>query len=222
MSIEHRPTIDELSALRRRVRLVLLIHAAEQAGLAPLPIRRLHILAYLSNVLAPVWDLPALDGKVLKRQGGPFYPALQRDLDGLVGRGLAIVSGLTHVQNEDKRWRLDASYKLNPEFARPILDCVAGFEEEGNLLGFVQELALALSALSDGEIDAATTEDATYTDPLVDLGNVVDFAEWQTKNYTANAANRFERLIPSGARAGAGEKVHLYVRHLRARMHGNR
>ena len=67
------PQPVHLPSLRRQVRLLVLLRAAEAAGLAPLRILRLHAFAYLSNVLAPVWDLRALDGKVLKRRGGPFY-----------------------------------------------------------------------------------------------------------------------------------------------------
>ncbi len=67
-------------SLRRRVRLVVLLDAAEAAGLVPIKILRFHAFAYLSNVLAPVWDLSVFDGKGFKRRGGPFYPALQRDL----------------------------------------------------------------------------------------------------------------------------------------------
>jgi hypothetical protein len=63
---------EQFASLRRRVRVVTLLEAAEAAGLVPLGILRLHAFAYLSNVLAPVWDMPALDGKVLKRRGGPW------------------------------------------------------------------------------------------------------------------------------------------------------
>jgi hypothetical protein len=211
---------DELGALRRQVRLVVLLDAAQKAGLTPLPILRLHTLAYLSNVLAPVWDMPALDGKVLKRQGGPFYPALQRDLDRLVGAGVAVISALGHVLDEDERWRLEGQYRLNPTFADRIFRHVLSFEAERRLTTFLQELAFALSTLSDDDLDKAMTEDATYSDPLIDVGNVVDFAEWQRKNYTANAARYFNNLIPGGLRASPGEKLHFYVRHLHSRIHG--
>jgi hypothetical protein len=202
------------------VRLIVLIDAAENAGLHPIPILRLHTLAYLSNVLAPVWNMPALDGKVLKRRGGPFYPTLQRDLDFLVGSGIATISGLTHIQDEELRWRLEGSYSLNRPFADRILQDLRRFEDERIVVAFIQELALAFSALSDEELDAASQEDATYSDPLVDVGDVVDFAEWRTSNLTAATANRFGNLIPSGASALPGEKLHLYIRHLYARMHG--
>src|SRR2546422_4375809 len=74
---------ERFRSLRRHARLIALLHAAEGAGLVPLRITRLHSFAYLSNVLAPVWDMAALDGKILKRRGGPFYPNMQRDLDRL-------------------------------------------------------------------------------------------------------------------------------------------
>ena len=210
------------AAFRRRLRLVVLIHTAERAGLSPLPIMHLHTFAYLSNVLAPVWEMPVMDGKLLKRRGGPFYPALQADLDNLVGMGVAVISNLGHVLDQQNRWRLEGSYLLNRQFADRILRQMAEFEEERRLFGFLQELAFALSALSDEDLGKATTEDATYSDPIIDFGNVVDFAEWQFKNYSANAAEQFEGLLPGGVRANSGEKIHLYLRHLQTRMYGGR
>src|SRR5208337_5409069 len=99
--------------LKKQVRLTVLLDAAEEAGLAPMPVLRLHAFAYLANVLAPVWELPPLEGKVLKRRGGPFYPTLQHDLDRLIGLGVAIIFGVSHVQNEDGHWRLEGSYRLH-------------------------------------------------------------------------------------------------------------
>jgi hypothetical protein len=212
----------QLESIRRRARIVILLDAAEKAGLIPLPIARLHTFAYLANVLAPVWDMDALEGKVLKRRGGPFYPALQMDIDRLVGMGVVLISGLGYSRDELKRWRLEGSYRLNRLFANRILDGVEQFEEERQLRQFIQELAYALSALSDEELDSAMIEDATYSDPLVGFGNVVDFAEWRRVNYSANAARRFARLLPDDTQATLGEMLHFYVRHLRTRLHGGR
>jgi hypothetical protein len=163
--------------------------------------------------------MPALDGKVLKRRGGPFYPALQQDLDRLVGIGVAIVSNLGHIRGEDGRWRLQGSYRLNRDFSEDALSYLSGFDDERRLGAFIQELAYAISALSDKDLDVAASEDAAYSDPLVSEGNVVDFGEWRDTNYSARAANYFEGLIPGGSRATAGEKLHLYARHLRSRIH---
>jgi hypothetical protein len=216
--IDHQPK-DDLGTPQRRIRLVVLLDAAEDAGLTPLPIMRLHTFAYLSNVLSPVWDMPVLDGKLLKRHGGPFYPTLQRDLDRLVGMGVAVISELGHVLDEEKRWRLEGSYRLNRKFSAEILHRLREFPTERRFTSFVQEIAFALSALSDEDLDRAMTEDATYSDSFVDFGNVVDFAEWQQKNYSANAARYFDNLLPGGTHATPGEKLHLYVRHLQTRIH---
>jgi hypothetical protein len=199
----------------------MLLDAAEAAGLVPLNILRLHGFAYLSNVLAPVWDMPVLDGKVLKRRGGPFYPDLQKDLDRLVGQGVVVISGVSHVQDKARRWRLEGAYRLNREFADPILETLADFPEERRLGDFITELGYALSALSDAELDRAMSEDATYSDPMITFDNVIDFADWRDRNYSANAADKFDQVI-QGGNASPGEKLHLYVRHLHRRINGER
>lgn len=204
------------------MRLLSLLDAADSAGLVPVPIVRLHAFAYLANVLAPVWDIRAMDGKILKRRGGPFYPALQRDLDHLVAAGMVRLSSLGYEEDEDGRWRLDAAYELNRDLAANAVDYVRQHNVEGHGRVFLQELAYALSALSEEDLDAVVGEDATYSDDLVTEGNVVDFAEWRDTNYSANAATYFERVMPGGAFPTPGEKLHLYVRHLYRRMHGAR
>ena len=214
-------TSDQISVLRRRVRLVVLLDAAEAAGLVPIRILWLHAFAYLSNVLAPVWDLPVLEDAVLKRQGGPFYPELQHNLDRLVGIGVADVSAIGHVQDKSNRWRLDGAYRLNRSFADPILSTLQKFEEEHRIATFLHELGYALSALSDEDLDRAVSEDATYSDRMVTNDNVIEFGPRRGKNYTAAVAHEFSRLIPGG-NATSGEKLHLYVRHLHRRIHGGR
>ena len=104
---------ERWAPLQRRVRLIMLLHAAESAGLAPIGILQLHSLAYLSNVLAPVWKLRPLDGKVMKRRGGPFYPVLQHDLDRLISQGLVLITNLGYKGDENGRWRLDGNFYLN-------------------------------------------------------------------------------------------------------------
>lgn len=210
-----------VDGLRRQVRLVMLLDAAENAGLVPLKILRLHAFAYLSNVLAPVWNMPILNGRVLKRHGGPFYPDLQKDLDRLVGMGVTVISSVSHVQDEAKRWRLEGAYRLNRHFADPILGSLAAFPDEVRLGSFIAELAYALSALSDEEFDRAVSEDATYSDPMVTIDNVIDFADWRSRNYTVNVAEKFDYVMPGG-NASPGEKLHLYVRHLARRINGGR
>lgn len=218
------PLPDEAIAasIRRRVRIVVLLQASAEAGIEPLPTMRLHAIAYLANVLAPVWDMPSVDGAILKRSGGPFYPDLQRDLDRLVGLGVVRVADLRHLRLDDSHYRVEGSYQLNPPLAEPILEYLEMLPGEAAAAHFVRELVLALSALSDAEIDRAVTEDATYSNPKVGPDNVIDFGEWLETNYSAAAAQKVGSLIPTGAVVGPSEKVHLYVRHLRRRLQGGR
>ena len=92
------------------------------------------------------------------------------------------------------------------------------FEDERVIIHFIQELAYALSALSKEDLGRTTTEDATYADPIIDVGNVVDFAEWENVNFSTNAARHFEWLLPGGARATQGEMLHLYIHHIYGRL----
>ena len=211
------------ASVRRRVRIITLLDAANHAGMTPMPILRFHAVAYLANVLAPVWKLDAHDGRLLKRRGGPFYPTLQKDLDRLTGMGLVRLTRLRHEQEAPGRWRLEGSYDLNYDFAAPILDRLRTIsEDERSTHSFIRELLLALSSLSDDDLDTAMREDATYSDPQVTEGNVIDFAEWSDRNWTASAAEHFSDILPSGDRTTPGEKLHLYVAHLHRRLHGAR
>lgn len=166
--------------------------------------------------------MPAFDGKVLKRRGGPFYPDLQRDLDCLVGQGIATVRNLGHYQDEDKNWRLEGSYALRHEFANAILKQIHSYADEQKITSFIRELAFALASLDQNAVDQAVAQDATYSDPGVSVGNVVDFDEWRKENYSADVAEYFENIAPSGKSTTAAEKIHLYVRHLYRRANASR
>ena len=209
---------DSFDDLRRRVRLLLLLDGSERAGIAPMQVHRLHTYAYLSNVLAPVWKADVFDGRLLKRRSGPFYPALQRDLDRLVGLGLVTISDLAHTVDRDGQWRLAGAFSLNRRLAENVLAEINRLPEERNLSAFLLEMAYALSALTDSELDDLPSEDPTYADANISYGNVVDFGEWRTLNYSANAAQHFASLSDH---ATLGDLVHLYVRHLRRRISGN-
>lgn len=216
-------TVDAASEpfLRRQARILVLLKAAAEALLAPIRVVPFHAFAYLANVLAPVWDMPALDGKILKRKGGPFYPDLQRDLDRMVGKGMVVVRGVHHVRGPDARWRVEGSYSLNRQMSQAALNYLLGRRDEGRVASFVQELAYALSALSESELDRALVEDATYSDPSFSEDNVLDFGEWSRRNPSANAAAYFDHFLPRGTKATPGERLHLYVRHLHRRLYAD-
>lgn len=218
---EPRP-IDTGTELRQQVRLLVLLDAARAAGLSPVPVMRLHIIAYMSDVLSPVWDLEPYDGEVYKRAQGPFYPKLQHDLDRLVGRGMVSVERITHVPVGNDRARIDAHYSINRELAGDVLELLPTLPEEKEPTIFMRELALAIASMSDEDIDRAFEQDATYSNRKIGNKNVIEFKEMEYLNYSANAATAIANLVPTKAEVGSGEKVHLYVRHLRARLNGGR
>lgn len=198
--------------LLRQIRILLLLDGAADAGLEPVPLPILHSLAYLSNALAPVWNLQPFDGKVLKRRGSPFYPVLQWDVDHLVGRGIVKVNDVRYSQY-DGQWRIDASYTLNELVAPKILLAINDTGYEPGLKEFCSELAQAVASLPYDLLTAILGEDASYGDPTIEVSNVVNFGEGRSVNFTANSAEAFRpdlALTPS-------ERVHMYVQHLQDR-----
>lgn len=198
---------------RRQLRVLVLLEAAASAGMEPVRLPVLHNLAYLSNALAPVWQLDPFDGAVLKRRGSPYYPSLQWDVDRLVGCGLLQVQDVRYVE-VDNRWQIDASYCLNRAMARPVLDTRRAVGFEPGLEDFCHSLAQAMASLPLEEVERVLNEDAAYGNPAVDVSNVVNFAESHGINFATNAARAFRPDVP----LTPGERVNLYVNHLHARL----
>ena len=221
-----------LAKLKRRCRVLLLLDAAEQAGIAPLPSARLHAFAYLADVLSPVWKLVPFDGKIYKADGGPRYPDLQDEIDSLVVVGLIQVRKLAYEPRARGGARVSGSYGLN--FASKRLDSIlralgarsveeAIDPEDHNLHAYLIDLASALATLPDDEIESATGVDVTYR-ARAELHNVVDFAEWVDNAWEANpswqAAERFQAFLPEESKMLSGEKLYLYAAYLGRAMHG--
>lgn len=208
----------DIDEARRRIRIAMLLDAADRTGVAPIHVRQLHAMAYLANVLAPVWHLDPLEGRILKRSGGPFYPEFQRTLDRMVGTGVAVILQVSHVFDEGAGWRLEGRYRLNPHFSDRIVESINQFAEMRQTAIFVRELVYAASSLTAEQVTDAIREDATYLDPSVSFGNVIDFDEWQHRNVSSNAANHFAQFTSAGMATTPGEKLHLYVRHMKSRL----
>lgn len=204
---------------RRYILLVGMFDALDHAGVRPVAPPLLHSLWYLANALAPAWRLEPFDAAVLKTGQQPYFPMLQRDLDALVGMGMLTVCGL--VLDETHK-RLHGRFALNRTFANPVLRAMAAIAEEADLLEFLAEVVQALNRLTDDEQRVGMTADATYADPNVDVGSVVDLGEWiepggATK--TAQILDRIEAL--AGRELLPAERMDIYVDHLGRRLrHG--
>lgn len=202
-------TLD-LSAVRRQLRVVSIVRAAADAGFDPLPLRQLHAIAYFADALAPVWGLDIIDAQLLKRREGPTSPALQRDVDLLVGSGVLAVCSVRHTEDADGYWGLDATYSLNTAFSDPILSQMRAFEQFASELLYVREVAFALSGLGALGIAEAPAIDASYGNALIDFGDMVDIGD-ADRNNTAKVARRFEDLLRPTVAITDAEQINLYV-----------
>jgi hypothetical protein len=209
----------DLVASQQVIRVLVLLDALARAGLVPTAAKALHELAYLANVLSPVFDLNPLDAKLLKRASGPYYPELQQAIDRLVGCGLVDAMGLKYrFVTEDNRYRVVAAYRLRRPQVQHALDRHAQVFSEEAL--FLRELAAAYSTLTDEQLGRAGREDARYADQSVDIDNVIDFGEYDqpSKNFSCNAALAFA----PGRRLEPAERLYLYLDHLGARAANGR
>lgn len=214
------PSLDEI---RYRVRALMLLEALERVGNAPVAGMRLHALAYLADVLSPVWGLPSFDGSVLKLDKGPYYPDLQRELDALTILGLITIDNLRFESVGDGA-RLTGSYALafGSKYLTAILQSLGAYGndpldlQDQRLHKFLVELAGALAILSDTEAEIATTADATYADPRIPPLNVIDFGEWtnQRDALSVRAITKFSDFLPSES-LSPGQRLYVYARYLR-------
>lgn len=228
MNVDETSELDQrtIDQVRRRARLLVLLDAAERAGITPLASARLHAFAYLADVLSPVWGLIPFDGKIYKSEGGPHYPDFQFELDRMVALGLVQISKLRYVDRGEHGARIDGLYALNfisPQLG-PLLVALGAEGAKGAIdpndaivHDFLVELAGALATLPDDQIDVAAGVDVTYG-VARNLNNVVDFADWAEDRWQANAswraAERFRAFLPKDASLSPGEKLYLYATYL--------
>lgn len=219
------PALPELTSLldarRRPIRVLALLDALCEASIFDAPLRVIHELAYLSNVLAPVFELAPLSASLLKRQGGPYYPELQETIDLLVGKGMVLASGIRYEYvNEEKRYRLQANYRINRSLAGAVLATYRKVYADTGEPFFIGELCAAYSMLNDQELGQAFQFDARYADKDVDNNDVIDFGQWANAantNFSRNAAMSFrpgESLQPA-------ERIFMYIEHVKRKTgHG--
>lgn len=208
--------------VQRRVRLLMLLDAADYAVIAPISTSRLHAFAFLADVLSPIYDLTSFAGHILKRRVGPYFPELQWELDRLVGFGMVDMLTLTPTIEETIAF-VEAEFSLNRASAANVLTQVYDQHEFVRLREFFRELASALGQVPEKDLEATTQADVTWD--TGHAGAIIDYAEWKLRNYSQLSAERLEHL--AGKQVGVsridlspGAKVNLYVRYLRRAANG--
>jgi hypothetical protein len=175
-------------------------------------------MAFFADALAPVWSLRLLDAQLLKSRAGPFSPALQEDVDALVGRAVVEPFDVKHLRDADGAWRLDANYALTP-LAEPVLERGMLLPHLAAEISFAEEVVLAVSNLTPTAIDQVADTDATYGDIEVAFGEIVDMQQDDHEpNLSAQVALRFGELLSAEVRLSPAEMVHLYVHELDKRL----
>lgn len=203
--------------MRRMLRLLAILQCAADGGLSPLPGSAIHTIAYLTDALSPVWGLPILDALVLKQRTRPNFPALQRDLDSMVGRGMVGVERIEVSESSGDVSPVRASYRLT-ELSAPAISVLAASEYFRDEVRFVREVTYASSRIEPDQLADLGNVDATYSDPFKDVGSVIEIGQsTSTHRSSAEVAQRFRELAPDSNLTDA-QLVHLYMRHLYSRL----
>jgi hypothetical protein len=198
--------------LSRRVWVLCLVDAVEQAGLTPIRSDRLHRLAFLANCLSPTYGLDPLDGKIYKYRSGPLYPDIQWDLDRMAMQGLIQIADIAQIPVSGITL-FAANYSMQQkgieivqEFARAPQIC--------RRCAFLAEVAAAFGSLRGDNQEFAALKDATYDDPDMATGDLIDFAEWQDRNFSTKTANAFGQFVPGRLPLNNRDRLYLYFRYL--------
>lgn len=201
------------AALYRRAWVLLVVDQAERYGRTPMGRGEIHALTYLSNVLAPVFDLLAPDRAVMKSGETPFFPAVQWELDRLAAFGFVdpIPEAAGAIGSD---WSTVAYGCTNGgrDFARQLLV----IPRLGAAAPFIAEVVAAYAAAEDPEVPALTRVDATYG---VDLpsGSVIDYGEWDPAsrfNFSLRTTEAFDSGKLEHHRFSPRDRVHLYMKYL--------
>lgn len=197
------------------VRLLAIVAAATDSG-EPVSSESIHAIAYFADVLAPVYGVEVLYPQILKRARVAAVPEMQHHLDRLVGVGILAISEVQYSL-QASAVRLRANYTLNESLAEPVLDAMQRRAHTRVEMQYVRELTLALLGLGTDALWRAAEADATYGDPNVDQGTIVDVLP--SGPGQSSRAVQFARAfgtLASGASLAPSELINLYVRHLYA------
>jgi hypothetical protein len=201
------------ATLYRRAWVLLVVDQAERYGRTPMARGEIHALTYLSNVLAPVFDVLAPDRAVMKSGEAPFFPAVQWELDRLAAFGFVdLISEARDAVDSD--WSMVGYGCTNAgrDFARQVL----AIPRLAAAAPFIAEVVAAYATAEDPDVPVLTRVDATYG---VDLpnGSVIDYGEWDPAsrfNFSLRTTEAFDSGELEHHRFSPRDRVHLYMKYL--------
>ena len=179
-------------------------------GVAPLATAQLHVVLYLANTLAQLFNVMRVRGRVLKRGAYPFYPDVQRELDRMAFNGVLAIESVDF----GPRGHLSAHYGLGPDGPAICQSLLAHSAEAQRTARLFRELISACFGRFLGTSTAIGPIDANYGSSDVLEGEVVDFSEWTDENKNLEVARylieKLRSLHPHVERDG----VRLYCDYL--------
>ncbi|MDX9973801.1 MAG: hypothetical protein RBU21_12525 [FCB group bacterium] len=189
---------------------LLCLGEASRMGLTPLATSQLHVVLYLANTLADLFEVTRVRGRVLKHGPFPFFPDVQWEIDRLA------FSDVLSIEKVDfgAKNHLSAYYALGDRGADIYEGLLTQAEEARRTARLFRELVSACFGHFLGSRTDIGPIDANYGDANVMDGEVVDFAEWKDENMNMQVAQhlieRLRKLRPSVGRDG----VRLYCDYL--------
>lgn len=189
---------------------LLCVAEASRLGLSPLASAQLHVLLYLANTLAPLFNVARVRGRVLKRGPFPFYPDVQREVDRLA------FAGVLSIERVDfgPKGHLAAHYGLAASAQQIRSQLLEVSPEARRTARLFSELVAACFGKFLVSQAAIGPVDANYGNTDVVENEVVDFSEWQDENKNMEVARylmaQLKALQPHADRDG----VRLYCDYL--------
>lgn len=183
---------------------------ADRIGVAPLSATQLHVILYLANTLATLFNVNRVRGRILKRGAFPFYPDVQREIDRLA------FSGVLEIGHVDfgARGHMTAHYLPSSRGAEIYQALLAFSTDAVRTARLFRELVSACFGRFLTTNAAIGPIDANYGSNLVLEGEVVDFSEWTDENKNLEVARylieRLRAMRPHVERDG----VRLYCDYL--------
>lgn len=174
-----------LASHYRRYWIILLLRATTFSGIATVPSDLFHRLVYFVNALMPAVGLESETARVLKASYGPFFPDYQWDLDRLVGMSLVDVIDFTS-HPEDKNFF--GQYSISRSGVQLAEKIAMSSEFFSDVERAISEIVSAFVAAPGALNSEAPNFDANFGQDTVRLDAIIDFGEWNEKNYSTEAA----------------------------------
>lgn len=192
----------------RRAWLLLLVDAAERAGLAPLSSIDIHRFAYFADCLAPVYGLLSPDGVVLQSDTGPRFPDLEWDIE-----RLWVLGFVRRVQAPDVGVRFGIA-----EAGIGEIEHICTSPRSDRTYTFLCSLLTAIAESPRESAGSLVFEDLVFASPNVSVGSLIAYGDPSSLNASVEAARVFDAVHWPGVRLQRRDRLMLYIALLRRRL----